>query len=191
MVLRWMVVVLALVAAGCGRDVVNAPLTGALPDTGPLIVKASDDYHMVEIGGERYTQIVAKGYPLIDKWDYRLPGEIGMEWSKRFEVDRYKKVNAAEIYAQMVGTVTQANQLTHKDDAARVVCFVVERDQGMQKEPQVWRYMDSADGLTYGNGIIWKMEAGMAFNTFMKGEFMNTCEAMAKVAAVMPPALGD
>lgn len=188
--LHWMMATLALLAAGCDRSDVGSPLTGAFPDLGGrLDVQASDDMHTVEVNGERYSQIVAKSYPLIDMWDYRLPGEIGSEWSKRFEIDRYKKVDAQEIYDQMVGTVTHANQLAQKDDVAKVVCFVVERDDGQEKEPQVWRYVDSPDGLTYANGIIWKKQAGMAFNTFMKGEFLNTCDAMAKADVVMPTPL--
>lgn len=157
--------------------------------TGPLVT----EYTMVASANNKtilydttYTRTQAKSFPLIDSWIFNKTKETPLHWTKRLEIQRYKKVNADEIYAQMKDAVdTQLNQY---DDKSRTICFVTERKEGQLKEVNIWKYAD-AEGSTYANGIAWQFPASAAFNTFMKGEFTRTCNAMRTHTLITPPKL--
>lgn len=175
---------LALTAllAACGSPKATPPAFSS-----QLTMQPATDFQSILIGNASYRLSAAKSYPLIDSWIYNLPHETGKNWTQRVEVQRYKKVNAKEIFEQMTeATKTQSQQL---DVSTHTVCFVTERNNGQLKEANIWRYADTEKGLTYANGLLWQFPAGMAFNTFMKGEFPRTCAAMRTQPLITPPAL--
>ena len=155
----------------------------------PLPMQGSADGKSILLGNQSYRLTQGKSFPLIDGWIFSLPNESLTHWTQRIEVQRFTKVNAQEIYEQMVGA-TQG-QLQTADPASRTVCFVIERNNGQLKEANVWHYTTTDGHLTYGNGILWQFPAGTGFNTFMKGEFPRTCEAMRTVPFITPPPLSN
>lgn len=188
-------VFLALATAGLLLAACNPmPRTGhgSQPSTSPKTsLFPAANLKSVELDGENYSLSQAKSYPLIDSWVYNRAGESTTRWSKRFEINRYKKVDAREIFYQM--QVATANQLHESHADSRTICFVTEREDGQLKEVNIWKYTDTeaknGKKNTYSNGIIWQFPAGERFNTFMKGEFGRTCAAMRTLPFVTPPSL--
>lgn len=153
-------------------------------------LQADAKYQTVTQNSHTFHLAEAKSYPLIDSWTYYLPSENKANWTRRIDIARYKKVNATEIYDQMVGATL--TQLQETNAANRTVCFVTEREDGQIKEPNIWRFSNTSGPgkpLTYGTGLVWRFPAGPAFNSFMKGEFPNTCEAMRNQRVLTPPAI--
>ncbi len=176
---KWLLAALPLLAA-CE----SAPPTLGAPPANPLGLTAAADFKSVILDDTRYTRTEARSYPLIDSWTYNLPTETKDRWTRRIEFQRFKKVDADEIFSQMHEAT--ANQSRQAHPASRTVCFVTDREDGTVKEANVWRYANVTQGnrtLTYGTGLLWRTTAA----NFSNGEFNRACHAMRTQQVLAPP----
>lgn len=126
----------------------------------------------------------AKSYPLVDQWSYTLPDQTHRKYTEMIQIQRFKKVNAAEITDQMFGATKPIAASSRKDGT---VCYVT--DKGAVKEAAAWTYYDSKSGHTYGIGHMWRMPAGADFNTIEQRVLPQVCNALRNQPGISPTPL--
>ncbi len=126
----------------------------------------------------------AKSYPLVDQWSYTLPDQTPQKYTEMLQIQRFKKVNAAEITAQMFGAT---KPIAASSKAENTVCYVT--DKGAIQEAAAWTYYTSKSGHTYGIGHLWRIPKGTNFTTIEQRILPKVCQALRNQPGISPTPL--